>query len=86
MSQTLVLEIPDATWAELQRSAQVRHQRPEDLALTLLQDRFAELPESVESDPLIRLFGSIHSDLTDVAERHDEYIGASLFRSLRNSE
>jgi hypothetical protein len=73
MSQTLVLEITDVTWAELQRSAQVRYQRPE----------VAVNPD--ESGPLMRLFGSIHCNLTDGAERHDEYIGEALFSELRRT-
>ena len=77
MSQTLVLEIPDTTWAELQRSAQARHQSPEETVMALLTHNLAD---PLESDPLIRLFGTVQSDITDGAARHDEYIGAAIFR------
>jgi hypothetical protein len=33
------------------------------------------------SDPLLRLFGSVESPLTDIAERHDEYIGLGLLET-----
>ncbi len=78
MSQTLVLEVPDATWVELIRSAQVRHQSPEAVVLRLVENSL--------SDPLLKLIGSIQSDVSDGAERHDEYIGEVLYRSLRDCE
>ena len=80
MSQTLVLEIPDTTWAELQRSAQARHQSPEEAVMAILTHN---LGDPLESDPLMRLFGTVHSDITDVAERHDEYIGAAIYNEMR---
>lgn len=41
------------------------------------------LGDPLESDPLMRLFGTVHSDITDVAERHDEYIGAAIYNEMR---
>ena len=40
-------------------------------------------PYDTKSDPLMALFGTIKTDINDVAERHDEYIGQALFDELR---
>ena len=81
MSQTLVLELPDGTWAELERSARERRWTPQAVAVEILNN---QLTDTVDKDPLIRLFGSIETDITDGAERHDDYIGNAIAQSLRS--
>jgi metal-responsive CopG/Arc/MetJ family transcriptional regulator len=34
--------------------------------------------ESTDDDPLLQLAGVFESDITDICERHDEYIGEAL--------
>jgi hypothetical protein len=79
MMQTLILEIPDDVHAALVRWAQQQAGTPEALAAEYL----TLLVQSMEKDPLLKWAGSIESDLTDVAERHDYYIGEALLRESR---
>lgn len=37
-------------------------------------------------DPLLALAGTLQSDVTDVSERHDDYIAAALLAELRGDE
>ena len=37
-------------------------------------------------DPLIALLGTLESDVTDISERHDDYIAAALLAELRGDE
>jgi hypothetical protein len=75
----LTLQLPDDVYAPLLDRAQRAGKSPEAVAA----DFVSTCVSSSESDPLIALLGSIDSDLTDVAERHDEYIGAELMRRTR---
>jgi len=43
-------------------------------------------PYNKTSDPLMALFGTIKTDVTDVAERHDAYIGQALLDELRGAD
>lgn len=70
MSQTLTLELPEAADSELVRSAGTLGELPERVASQILAKRF--------TDPVLKLAGSISSELPNVADRHDELIGASL--------
>ena len=37
-------------------------------------------------DPLLALAGTLQSDVTDIGERHDDYIAATLLAELRGDE
>ncbi len=37
-------------------------------------------------DPLLALAGTLQSDVTDISERHDDYIAAALLAELRGDE
>lgn len=37
-------------------------------------------------DPLLALAGTLKSDVTDISERHDDYIAAALLAELRGDE
>lgn len=37
-------------------------------------------------DPLLALAGTLQSDVTDIGERHDDYIAAALLAELRGDE
>jgi len=70
MSQTLTLNLPDEAYNALVRACQDRGELPEAVASQLLADAL--------SDPLISLFACLEYSRPDVAERHDEYIGAGI--------
>lgn len=50
----------------------------EELKTIAPSPRSHERGSSSEDDPLMRLFGSVHSPVTDVAGRHDELLGREL--------
>lgn len=70
MGHTLVLDVSDEAYEELLRISGKATQSPEAAASKILNEL---LP-----DPLLRLCGTIDSPVTDVAARHDEYIGESI--------
>lgn len=70
MSRTLVLEIPEDAYEELVRSASRKGRQPERVAVEILADTL--------TDPVMRLAGCLSMPYADIAERHDEYIGAGL--------
>ena len=37
-------------------------------------------------DPLLALAGTLQSNVTDISERHDDYIAAALLAELRGDE
>ncbi|HEY9647374.1 MAG TPA: hypothetical protein V6C88_13435, partial [Chroococcidiopsis sp.] len=58
---------------------------PEQLILATLTQKF--LPPSaptpdLSSDPLFQLIGCIDSDIPDIAENHDYYIGQALYEEM----
>jgi hypothetical protein len=79
MPRSLTIEIPDDDYQQLQRWAAERGRTPEALA----GEWFAEQLHIVLNDPLLRWAGAVDSDVTDVGERHDHYIGEALARDLR---
>jgi hypothetical protein len=70
MSHRLVLDVSDEAYEELVRVSGERSQAPELVASKILNDL---LP-----DPLLKLTGAIKSPATDVASRHDDYIGEGI--------
>lgn len=78
MSHTLTLELPDEAYDSLIQAGQLRGEAPGAVATQLLTD--------ILSDPLMRLAGSLSAPVSDIGERHDEYIGQGLLRSCRDSD
>lgn len=39
-----------------------------------------------ERDPLLALAGTLTSDVTNISERHDEYIGQALLEEMRDAD
>jgi hypothetical protein len=74
----LTLELTDEVYDSLIEAGQIRGEAPVAVATQLLTDML--------SDPLMRLAGSLSSPVSDVSERHDEYIGEGLLRSCRDSD
>ncbi len=48
--------------------------------------RVVKGPYEDHPDPLIALLGTLASDVTDIGERHDDYIAAALLAELRGDE
>ena len=48
--------------------------------------RVVKGPYEDHSDPLLALAGTLQSDVTDIGERHDDYIAAALLAELRGGE
>jgi len=71
---TLTLEIPNRIYKKLGEKAKMTGQTPEQLVLNWVQ----AAAEDVENDPLLQLAGVLHADVTNISERHDEYIGQEL--------
>ena len=57
----------------------------ESLVLKSLEKTAAQIPD-LDNDPLIALFGSIHSDIPDLAENHDFYLGQTIARDLNQRD
>ncbi|MDQ3814805.1 MAG: hypothetical protein M3347_12755 [Armatimonadota bacterium] len=82
MSQTLTLEIPDELYRALIDLAEQQGRSAEDLGATWL----AATIERIAGDPLMQLAGTLQPAVSDLAERHDEYIGQHLMAELRDDE
>jgi hypothetical protein len=82
MSRILKLEIPDDIYEALLKYAQEGGQSPEDTAkrwLTLAA-------QNATGDRLLRWAGAFTSEVTDVAQRHDFYIGQALHDELQGNQ
>jgi hypothetical protein len=82
MAHTLTLELPDAVYRPLVRTAEQTRRKPDQLAvewLAVAVRRFAD-------DPLEKFIGAIQSDVPDWADRHDYYLGQALLKEMRDSD
>ena len=82
MARTLTLELPDKVFDSLCTSAAEVGTTPEALAA----EHLIHIHPDRDVDPLLALAGTLECELTDVAERHDHYIGQSILIHMRNSE
>ena len=76
MSHPLAIDVPEEVFSYLNKLALQQGKTPEALAQELVSTAVKEL----EEDPLLRWAGVIDSEISDVAERHDYYIGEALYR------
>jgi hypothetical protein len=83
MEHTIALQVPEKLYKAIQSQAVKQGQTPDSLAAQWLKEAIRKA-ETAEEDPLIKLFGTIRGDATDVAERHDYYIGQALARTVRD--
>ncbi|MEX0272083.1 hypothetical protein AB3R30_23440 [Leptolyngbyaceae cyanobacterium UHCC 1019] len=87
MTKTLTIILPDELEQTLTQTAAQTNQSAEDLIVQLLTQKFfPDNNQSLENDPLIALFGSIHSNYPDLAENHDYYIGQALYEEMHRNE
>jgi hypothetical protein len=81
MSHTIKLDLPDEIYELLNRQATEAGKSVEDFAAACLS---AAAPTSGQ-DPLLQLAGVLESDVADVAEQHDRYIGQRIDEHLKPS-
>ena len=74
MGHLLQLEVPEAVYETIMRSAEQTGQEPEDVAVRLL----VSAAENLVEDPLEAFIGAFPSDIADWGDHHDRYLGASL--------
>jgi hypothetical protein len=79
MSHPPTIDVPDSVFLNFSRLALEQGKPPEDLARELVSKAIQEL----EEDPLLKWIGAFESNVPDVAERHDDFIGQALYRELR---
>jgi hypothetical protein len=82
MGHTLTLDIPEEVYESLFRKAKQAGRTPEDMVLEWL----TRSAQGLADDPLLQLAGTFESALTDVSDRHDDYIGQGLREELRGSD
>ena len=82
MGHTIALQVSENLYEAIRAQAAKRGQTPDSLAAAWL----TEAVQSAEQDALVKLFGTLQGDVTDVADRHDFYIGQSLSRTLHDGE
>jgi len=81
MAHSLTIDVPEDVFSYLNKLALQQGKTPETLAQELVSTAVQEL----EEDPLLRWAGAIDSEISDVAERHDYYIGQALYREPRGN-
>jgi len=79
VAHTLTIELSDESFGHLRQIVESGDWTFEECAAYWL----AAIVRDVAPDPLLRLAGSIRSDLPDVAERHDHYLGEALLKEMR---
>ncbi|NCO32739.1 MAG: hypothetical protein GW893_02555 [Armatimonadetes bacterium] len=80
MAHTMTLQVPDDIYQPLVNAAEVIDRQPEEVAVEWL----SSVANDVNHDPLLALAGTLECELTDVADRHDDYIGQGLPKEANN--
>ena len=87
MEHILKLEVPEDLYSSLVQRASETGSTPERVVLGWLTREFsppkAKTGRDAGDDALMALAGTLHSEIEDVAERHDYYIGQELMRDHR---
>jgi hypothetical protein len=91
MPKTFEITLPDDLEQALTTQAKRLNKSPEETMLQLLSQQLTNPSEiegvqQAETDPLLKLIGSISVDIPDLAENHDYYIGQALRRELKGVE
>ena len=85
MTKPLTILLPEDLELKLTAQARKLNLSLENLILQSLEQSVSQ-PELDQNDPLVQLFGSIKTDIKDVADNHDDYIGQTLYEELRSAE
>jgi hypothetical protein len=82
MEHALTLSLPEHLYQAVVTSAEKAGQTPTELISKIL----AEKINALEDDPLLRLAGTLSSDLKDIGARHDDYLGEAQLTQVRGRE
>lgn len=82
MAHTITLEVPEEVYDSLLTIAEEAGESPEEIAIQCL---VAATQQRVP-DPLEKHIGAFPSSVPGWGDRHDEYIGQSLYESMLNSD
>jgi hypothetical protein len=82
MTHSLTLDLPEEIYQPLLKTALTNGKKVEDVAVEVL----ASLKRKNFTDPFERFIGSVKSDITDLAENHDKYIGENLAQDLNGKK
>jgi hypothetical protein len=83
VKELLLQEIETATEAQLALTLTFLQTLKQNTLMT--SDR-SEPIDHLANDPLFKLVGCIHSDIPDLADNHDYYIGQALYEEMRRNE
>jgi len=88
MAKTFTITLPENLEKALTAQAERLNQAPEEIMLQVLTKQLTALFQNnsivpIETDPLLRLIGSLSVDIPDLAENHDRYIGQDLYQELK---
>jgi hypothetical protein len=91
MAKTFVITLPDDLEQALTAQAERLNKSPEEVVLQVLSQQLtnpsqSEALQKTETDPLLRLIGSLSVDIPDLAENHDYYLGQALYQELKGVE
>ncbi len=78
---TVTIELSDLEYSLLIAQSQATMKTPEEV----LRSKLTDVSSEEETDPLLRLAGVLESEIPDISSRHDEYLGHSQWRDLRDS-
>lgn len=73
MAKTLTIKLPDEL--EQQLEAQARRLNL-SLEAMVLQSLTSLVHSTIPTDPIAPLLGTLTADVTDVSEKHDQYLGS----------
>ena len=79
---SLTLDLPEEIYQPLLKTAMTNGKKVEEVAVEVL----ASVKRNKVADPFERFIGSVKSDITDLAENHDKYIGENLARDLNGNK
>jgi len=82
MNHTITLEISEETYEAIEMQAKTKGLEPAQMVMEWLSEALKQA-QSVEKDPLEALVGTLECEVTNVAERHDYYVGQALARELQ---
>ncbi|MCG5059375.1 hypothetical protein VB834_02670 [Limnoraphis robusta Tam1] len=91
MAKTFTITLPDELEQALMVQAERLNQSLEEVVLQVLSQQIdtlsqSQLTQPEENDPLLRLIGSLHVDVSDLAENHDQYLGNAFYQELKGVE
>ena len=78
MTHSLTLDLLEEIYQPLLNTAMQNGKRIEEVAVEVL----ASARKKKIADPFEKFIGSVKSDITDLAENHDKYIGENLAKDL----